>query len=226
MPKKIERQSLTDRIVVELRRRIISGELGEGVPLRQEALATELGVSRIPIREAIRQLEAEGFVHSEMHKGTVVRALSLAEIQELFDIRVHLETWLFETAIPRLTEEDFAEAERLTEETMIGGNVENWGELNWQFHKVLYAPSGRTVALSLLKSVHDNANRYVNLQIAVAKDVELELADHRALIAYARLRDSERAVDMLRRHIERVAGNLMRSLVESRYRDEEGRETA
>jgi len=225
MSKKIGRQSLTDQIVVELRRRIIAGELSEGTPLRQEALATELGVSRIPIREAIRQLEAEGFVQSELHKGTVVRALSLAEIQELFDIRIHLETWLFETAIPRLSEADLLRAEQLTDETMVEGNVENWGDLNWQFHETLYAPSGRTVALKLLKSVHDNANRYINLQIAVAQDVELELADHRAILAYARLRDTERAVGSLRMHIQRVANNLMTSLIESRS-DRRDQETA
>lgn len=222
MTSKIGRQSLTDQIVVELRRRIIAGELPEGSPLRQEALATELGVSRIPIREAIRQLEAEGFVQSELHKGTIVRALSLAEIQELFDIRIHLETWLFEMAIPRLTDEDLRQAERLTDDTMTAGNVENWGELNWQFHETLYAPSGRTVALKLLKSVHDNANRYINLQIAVAQNVELELADHRTLVAYARLGDTKRAVEMLRMHIQRVANSLMKSLIENRS---EGRNT-
>lgn len=222
MTSKIGRQSLTDQIVVELRRRIIAGELPEGSPLRQEALATELGVSRIPIREAIRQLEAEGFVQSELHKGTIVRALSLAEIQELFDIRIHLETWLFEMAIPRLTDDDLRQAERLTDDTMTAGNVENWGELNWQFHDTLYAPSGRTVALKLLKSVHDNANRYINLQIAVAQNVELELADHRTLVAYARLGDTKRAVEMLRMHIQRVANSLMKSLIENRS---EGRNT-
>jgi len=222
MTSKIGRQSLTDQIVVELRRRIIAGELPEGSPLRQEALATELGVSRIPIREAIRQLEAEGFVQSELHKGTIVRALSLAEIQELFDIRIHLETWLFEMAIPRLTDDDLRQAERLTDDTMTAGNVENWGELNWQFHETLYAPSGRTVALKLLKSVHDNANRYINLQIAVAQNVELELADHRTLVAYARLGDTKRAVEMLRMHIQRVANSLMKSLIENRS---EGRNT-
>jgi DNA-binding GntR family transcriptional regulator len=225
MTKKIGRQSLTDQIVVELRRRIIAGELAEGTPLRQEALAIELGVSRIPIREAIRQLEAEGFVQSELHKGTVVKALSLAEIQELFDIRIHLETWLFEMAIPRLSEADLRRAEQLTDETLTEGNGENWGDLNWQFHETLYAPSGRTVALKLLKSVHDNANRYINLQIAVAQDVELELSDHRAILAYAKLKDAERAVETLRKHIQRVANNLMKSLIESRS-DQREQQTA
>jgi DNA-binding GntR family transcriptional regulator len=222
MNKIIGRESLTDQIVTALRRRIINGELAEGMQLRQEWLASEMGVSRIPLREAIRQLEAEGFVTSELHKGTVVRALSLEEIQELFDIRIRLETWLFELAIPNLTEADFALAEELTDEAMQAGSVENWGDLNWRFHEVLYKPSGRGIALKLVKTVHDNANRYVNLHIAVAQDVERELSDHRTLIAYARLGDGRRGVDMLRGHIQRVSRNLIASLVESRKGEAQG----
>lgn len=213
---KIGRQSLTDQIVTELRRQIIVGQLPEGAPLRQEKLASELGVSRVPLREAIRQLEAEGLVVSELHKGTVVSSLSLEEIEELFEIRMRMETWLFEVAIPRLTEEDFALAEAVTDEAMASGSVENWGELNWRFHETLYRPSGHLIALKLLRTVHDNANRYVNLQIAVAEDVERELSDHRALIAFARLGDIRRAVDTLRAHIQRVSRNLIMSLAEGR----------
>ncbi|MFC7397354.1 GntR family transcriptional regulator [Chelatococcus sp. GCM10030263] len=202
--------------MTELRRQIINGQLPEGTPLRQEKLAADLGVSRVPLREAIRQLEAEGLVVSEMHKGTVVSSLSLEEIEELFDIRIRLETWLFEVAIPRLTDADFDLAEAVIDEAMRVGSVENWGELNWRFHEVLYRPSGNKIALRLLKTVHDNANRYVNLQIAVAKDVEIELSDHQTLLAYARLRDVRRGVDMLRGHIQRVSRNLIASLADGR----------
>ncbi|MCK0196208.1 GntR family transcriptional regulator [Ancylobacter sp. 6x-1] len=214
MKPKIGRQSLTDQIVTELRRQIITGQLAEGAPLRQERLAAELGVSRVPLREAIRQLEAEGLVVSELHKGTVVTSLSLAEIEELFQIRLVMECWLFEAAIPHLTEEDFDKAEALIEESIRTGNPENWGELNWRFHETLYRPGGHTIALRLLRTVHDNANRYVNLQIAVAKDVEREQADHQALLAFARLRDTKRGSDMLRMHIQRVSRNLVASLAE------------
>ncbi|WP_029351029.1 GntR family transcriptional regulator [Bosea sp. 117] len=216
MMAKIGRQSLTDQIVTQLRHQIITGQLPEGAPLRQEKLAAELGVSRVPLREAIRQLEAEGLVVSELHKGTVVSSLSLEEIEELFEIRLRLETWLFEAAIPRLTEADFALAEAITDEAMASGSVENWGDFNWRFHEVLYRPSGNTIALRLLRTVHDNANRYVNLQIAVAEDVERELSDHRALIAFARLGDIRRGVDTLRAHIQRVCRNLVASLAEGR----------
>jgi len=215
MPK-IGRQSLTDQIVTELRRQIIGGELPEGAPLRQERLAAELGVSRVPLREAIRQLEAEGLLASQLHKGTVVSSLSLQEIQELFDIRIRLETWLFELAIPNLTEADFGQAEAITDEAMTSGNVGNWGELNWRFHATLLRPSRNGTALRLLKTVHDNANRYVNLQIVAANDVDRELSDHRTLLAYARLKDTRRGVDMLRGHIQRVSSSLIAFLAEGR----------
>jgi DNA-binding GntR family transcriptional regulator len=216
MKAKVGRESLSDQIVKELRRQIITGQLPDGAPLRQERLAAELGVSRVPLREAIRQLEAEGLVTSELHKGTVVSSLSLDEIEELFEIRVRMETWLFEAAIPRMTDADFKLAEQITEEALRSGNVENWGELNWRFHEALYKPSGKRIALRLLRTVHDNANRYINLQIAVAQDVAHELADHQMLISFAQLGDIRRGVDTLRAHIQRVSRNLIVSLAEGR----------
>lgn len=206
------RTSLTEQITAELRRRILNGQLAEGTTLRQERLATELGVSRIPLREAIHHLEAEGLVVSILHKGTVVSSLSPGELEELFGIRMQLETWLFEAAIPRMTEVDFTRAEALIDEASRTGDVSNWGGLNWQFHAALYQASGSRIALKLLRSVHDNAARYVNLQLLVVQDVERELSDHHAMLAYARLRDVERGVDMLRRHLARVSRNLMASL--------------
>ncbi|WP_285295697.1 GntR family transcriptional regulator [Aureimonas altamirensis] len=207
---RVERQSLTDQIVADIRQQIVSGALPEGMPLRQERLAAELGVSRIPLREAIGRLEAEGLVTSVMHKGAVVSTLSLDEIRELF------ETWLFSLAIPRMTESDLQVAETITHEMANSPIVEHWAELNFRFHESLYQSSNRSLALKLLRTVHDNANRYVNLQIAVAADVEQELMDHRNLIAFARLRDVEGGVAALREHIERVADGLVDAIAESR----------
>jgi DNA-binding GntR family transcriptional regulator len=154
----------------------------------------------------------------------VVTTLSLDEIEELFEIRVRLETWLFETAIPRLTAEELAAAEAITEEARATGSVQNWGELNWRFHETLYRPSGHGMALRLLRTVHHNANRYVNLQIAVVKDVDRELSDHQTLIRFARLGDIRRGVEALRAHIQRVSQSLIVSLAERR--NAEARESA
>src|SRR5262245_22263850 len=88
----------------------MAGVLPEGQQLRQEALAADLGVSRIPVREALRQLEAEGFVAIESHRGAVVSKLSLDEIIELFELRIRLEGWLLALAIPEMGVDDLEKA--------------------------------------------------------------------------------------------------------------------
>jgi DNA-binding GntR family transcriptional regulator len=200
----IERESVTDRVVAELRRQIIAGTLPAGTALRQDWLATKLGVSRIPIREAIRQLEAEGLVVSETHKGTIVSSLSCDELQELFEIRHQLETWLFGLAIPRMSEADFDHAAQLTREAAADGRVATWSELNWRFHEALYQPAKRLQALRILRQVHNNASRYVGLMLAVSGDVTLELQDHWRLLEAARAGDIEGGVALLGGHIQRV----------------------
>src|SRR5438132_13826238 len=87
----IQRQTVAGMTVEALRERILRGDYPEGEPLRQDALADELGVSRIPVREALRQLEAEGLVTFSPHRGAVVSSLSLEEIDELFELRAQIE---------------------------------------------------------------------------------------------------------------------------------------
>jgi len=142
-----------------------------------------------------RRLESDGLVVSKRCNGTVLSSLSPADREELFGIRMHLETWLFETAVPCMTHADFDHADTLIDEATRTGEVEDWGELDWRFHEALYRTSGRKIALKLLRSAHDNAARYVNLQLVLVPDVE-------------------RAVDMLRRHINRVSRNLTASLAD------------
>src|SRR5690348_10896665 len=87
----IQRQSLTSAVAETLRERIVRGEIKEGEQLRQDAIATELAVSRIPVREALRQLEAEGLITIVPHRGAVVSLLSTEEIEEIFEMRAVLE---------------------------------------------------------------------------------------------------------------------------------------
>ncbi len=93
-------------VVEELRSRILSGSIAPGLPLRQQALAEELGVSRIPLREAIRLLSTEGLLDLVPHRGAFVSMISLAEVREFFEIRLKLEPWLLHEAVPNLTEQD------------------------------------------------------------------------------------------------------------------------
>src|SRR6185437_16206705 len=87
----IERFTLAGATLQAIRERILSGAYAEGDPLRQDAIAAELGVSRIPVREALRQLEAEGLVTFSPHRGAVVSTFSIGEIEELFELRAQIE---------------------------------------------------------------------------------------------------------------------------------------
>ena len=123
----------------------------------------------------------------------MVSSLSPSEIEESFGIRMQLETWLFVAAIPRMTEMDFARAEVVIEEASKTGDFENWSALNWRFTR-----------RSKRKRQHDRVEAaalgprqcgpYVILQLAVIGDVEHELSDHHAMLAYARLATSSAAL--------------------------------
>src|SRR5215510_6858495 len=105
------KRTIADQVAEVVRQRILTGQFKGGQPIRQEHLAAELGVSRIPLREALKQLAAEGFVTITSHKGAVVAELSVAEAEELFEIRLRLETWLLALAIPAMSEDDLAALE-------------------------------------------------------------------------------------------------------------------
>lgn len=201
MNRPIERRTVAAEAAEILRRRILSGEIQAGQPIRQEQIAQELGVSRIPLREALKQLEAEGFVTIAPHKGAVVSSLSVDEAEELFALRFQLERWLLKEAIPRLKPADFAALDAIIEESRAPDSLGRWGELNWRFHEVLYQAAERPLSIRLLKRIHDSLDRYLRLQIAVTRDWERAYQDHQNLVALSREGNADAAVALLERHI-------------------------
>ncbi|HVZ00892.1 MAG TPA: GntR family transcriptional regulator [Dongiaceae bacterium] len=212
MNRPIARRTVAAEAAEILRQRILTGDLKAGQPIRQEQIAQELGVSRIPLREALKQLEAEGFVTIEPHKGAVVSTLSLAEVEELFELRIHLESWLLRDAIPRMREADFAQLDAIIDESRIPDNVAHWGDINWRLHEAMYRPAGKPISLRFLKRIHDNLDRYLRLQITLTQDWDRAHGDHQQLIELSRAGDVEAAVAVLERHIRHTARALAEGL--------------
>jgi len=213
----IPRQTLTAAVADRLRDKILRGEFREGEQLRQHAIAAEFDVSRIPLREAFRQLEAEGLIKIIDHRGAVVSALSPDEIEELFDIRAALESVTLRQAVPRLTDEDLERAEKSLEAYEQALNDESdfdvWGELHWRFHSTLYAVANRTRSLSLIQTINNNADRYIRLHILFSRDAHRNAKDeHRAILELCRQRDADAASQMLEQHISK-AGHEMRVFI-------------
>ncbi|MGH7709953.1 MAG: GntR family transcriptional regulator, partial [Gemmatimonadaceae bacterium] len=219
----VQRQTVASMALEALRAHILRGHYPDGVALRQDALAKQLGVSRIPIREALRQLEAEGLVSLIPHRGAVVSSLSLEEIDEVFALRADVETALLRRAIPHLASADFERAAKILERyerALRSGDVAVWGELNWQFHSTLYAPAGRPITLGLMQRLHDHADRYVRVQLAVTHWQSRAIQEHRAIAAAARRRDTRRACALLRQHILSAGESLVTFLRRQRESEE------
>ena len=208
----LSRRTVADQAADILRDRILTGQIAAGTPIRQEHLAAELGISRIPLREALKQLEAEGLVTIASHKGATVAELSIAEIEELFQLRLRLESWVLSLALPRLTGADFAALDGLIAEQHAPDNLARWGDLNWHFHEVMYAPADRPVTMKMLRRIHDNIDRYLRLELSTSGGRARALREHEQLLAHCRAGDVVKAIDLLEAHIQQTAESLIGKL--------------
>lgn len=207
-------RSTPDLIAEALRQAIQHGIFREGQSLRQDEIATQFGVSRIPVREALRQLEAEGLVTFHPNRGAMVTSLSPAEAQEICEIRIALETTALQLAIPQLTEPDFDRAAAYLQETAQTTDPTHWADLNWQFHAALYIPAKRPRLLGIIKTLHVNINRYIRLQMQELNDYDRSQVEHHQLLAACRKRDQGGAMEILQQHISRAAQELVEYLAQ------------
>src|SRR5215469_15377562 len=208
----IPRQSLTSAVADKLRDQIIRGEIGEGSQLRQDAIATQYQVSRIPVREALRQLEAEGLITIVPNRGAVVPALSPDDIEELFAIRALLEPEVLKRSIPYLTDEDFSEAEailrRYVSELRREDHVSGWGRLNWQFHATLYSRANQPRFMAVIRNVNNSGERYTRLQLYLTHGIKRANEEHHQLLELCRAREVRSAGKLLREHILHAGQSL------------------
>lgn len=209
---KLKHKTMSAALLDEIRQRILDGRYQGGSQLRQDALADEFGTSRIPVREALFQLEAEGFVRILPHRGATVSTLSAEDVAEAFDLRIVLEPQLLRFALPHLTAADLAEMDRVLEDysqALKVGDTARWGQLNTEFHLLLYRHAGRKRTLMIVTSLLQECDRYTRVQLS--SDVsKLERADreHRELVRLCRAGDTAEAVRLLRAHIEQVGQEL------------------
>jgi len=216
----IPRQSLTSAVADKLRDQIIRGEIPEGAQLRQDAIATQYQVSRIPVREALRQLDAEGLIAIVPNRGAVVPALSPDDIEELFSIRALLEPEVLKQSIPHLTEEDFAEAEAVLRkyvgELRREDHVSAWGRLNWQFHSILYSRANQPRFMAIIRNVNNSGERYTRLQLYLTHGTKRANEEHHRMLELCRQRDVAAACKLLRQHIQYAGESLKQALEQKR----------
>ncbi|BCP53298.1 GntR family transcriptional regulator [Kaistia sp. 32K] len=199
-------RTATEYVEATLREAILSGTIAPGTPLRQEELAATFKVSRMPIREALRQLEAQALVDFEPHRGAVVVQITLLDAMDNYAIRAALEPQALRLSIPHLTEEDFDLAEDLLVEIDQETDPGRMGELNRRFHMTLYSQAGLPRLIALTEQHLATADRYLRFHLAAVGDMGQD--EHREMLAACRARDEARAIDTLARHHGRASDSM------------------
>lgn len=213
VPVKLDNYKPLREIVFEaIREAIINGDLKQGERLMETQLAEQMGVSRTPVREAIRKLELEGFVVMIPRKGAYVAGLSLKDIVDVFEIRGALEALAGSLAAERMTDDELEELERLL--VRIGecaerNDVEQFVELDTQFHDILFQASRNARLSQMINNLRDQIQRFRTTSLAYPGRLKYAFDEHKKIVEALSERDSELVAALAKEHIENAENSFM-----------------
>ncbi len=206
---------LRDVVFNTLRRAILKGELKPGERLMEISLADRLGVSRTPIREALRKLEQEGLVVMIPRRGAQVADITEKDLNDVLEVRMALESLAIEKACKRMSEKDMEKllaAAREFEKTTTEGDLVKLAEADVAFHEVLYQAAENVTLNQVLNNLREQIYRY---RVEYLKDEEMRnqlVKEHGELCAAIKERDAEKAQEISFRHIENQRKGIIRSI--------------
>ena len=200
----------------QLRDAINSGRWPPGAALRQEELASEFQVSRIPVRDALGVLQAEGLVRIEPNRGAFVTAFTPKGIDEIFDLRVLLEADLLRRAVSGHTSLSLRRLQSLQVQLDVEESPPQWILLDREFHQVLYRPAERPHTLALIDSLRTPIERFCIVQISPGTRRGDWSREHHALLKAVRNLDADNAAALLAQHLRSTQKVVIQKLLELR----------
>nr|WP_189665630.1 GntR family transcriptional regulator [Pseudomonas oryzicola] len=195
-----------------LRSAILDGRLPPGTAVRQQELATLFGVSRMPVREALRQLEAQSLLKVEMHKGAVVAPLIGEDAVDTYALRVLLETEALRQSIPLLDASDIASAREYIQQLENETRHAEIGRLNRLLHMSLYNKAPNKKLLRLIEDELNQEERFLRFHLSSMGLGKLTQDDHNALVDAACAKQVEEAISVLEKHLNTAAGVIRKYL--------------
>ncbi len=205
-----ERKTTTDHIASALRTAIYDGQFADGEELNQVELAQYFNVSRVPIREALRQLQAEGLVRIVAHHKTVVAGLSVEEVVELLEMRAVLEGHMVRKSAPQLDARAIQRLRKLCDEM---DRITDYGSLwvlkNWEFHQTLYGAGSSKTMIDLVERIHLKIERYAR-QAGTDRRLREAAAEHRNILAHIERGDYAAASAQIKEHVLNTGEEIRR----------------
>ncbi len=208
-------QPLREVVCEALREAIRNGVLQPGERLMEIQLAEELGVSRTPVREAVRKLELEGYVIMMPRRGTYVADLSIRDINEVFEIRTSLESLASGLAAERITEEELERLQRLLVSIgthIASGDMEKIVATDTEFHELLYQASRNQRLIGIISNLREQLTRFRTTSMSFPGRLAATLEEHREIVEAIAQGDVKAARKTAERHMERSEQTLLASM--------------
>lgn len=198
------------RVAAYLREAILGGDLKPGMRIRQEEIAERLGASRLPVREALRILEAEGLTESEPHKGARVPRLSQHEVEVIYRMRERLEPLALVESLPRLDAADHERLEEVQRQIEANGDVEKFLDLDREFHMLTYSGCAIEPLNQNVVRLWNSTQHYRRAYVAMGGQNRMWVvnAEHRLILDAVVRRDAFDAERYLEGHIRRTRNEL------------------
>ncbi len=187
-----------------LREAIHRNEYAPGAQLHQEEIARKFGISRIPVRDALRQLQAEGLVELFPNRGAFVSNPTPEELREVFHLRILLETYALRLAVKEYTDEELVRCGEMLDALEKTADRAEWSRGDHGFHSALYAPCRQPRTLGLIENLRGSVNRFYFLHFSPEQNGAANDKEHRELLAACVRRDAEAAVTVLEAHLQRA----------------------
>ncbi|MGQ9531690.1 MAG: GntR family transcriptional regulator [Desulfotomaculales bacterium] len=210
---------LRELVFEALREAIIQGRLRPGERLMEMQLAEEMGVSRTPVREAIRKLELEGFVVMVPRKGAYVAGISSRDITDVFEIRAALEALAAGLAAERITEEELDQLERCLvglSEAAEKGDLDAIAEADARFHDIIYRASRNARLVQMVTHLQEQIQRFRMASLAQPGRTKTAIEEHKKIVEAIAERNAELAQVLAREHIESAENSMLSALREAR----------
>lgn len=203
-------RTLSERVFEVVRERIVDGSLPTGLPIRQDALAAELGVSKIPLREALARLEQEGLLSSHANRGYFVRPMSMEEVDEIYALRLAIEPAAAAYAAANADDAARAAAVQAFEalDNAAHSKLAEVAVCNREFHVALVRPGGRLLTTQLVERLSVIAERYVVAHLEPAGRESRAHKEHRMLLDAFLAGDGDKLDALLRQHIQATLDDL------------------
>lgn len=208
-----DKYSLRGRVFSRVREDILSGKYKDSEELKENTIAQELGVSRTPVREALRQLELEGLVNIIPNKGAYVTGISEKDIHDIYIIRSYLEGLCARWACDHITEEQLEALEEsiyLSEFHAKKGHHEQLVELDNKFHELIYEASNSKILEHVLSDFHHYVERVRKITLSSSARAEESNGEHKLILEAIRARDGEKAEKLAHEHIVKTIQNISR----------------